>query len=113
LPEAQRLILFVAELIKDGFLNQSAFDEKDMYCAPERQIVLLRIMLTIFRRGQELIRRGTPLARIRELSCVPMVLRAKSVFGNAETEALAAFEQQVNAELNGLAQAAAMPGGMP
>ena len=112
LPEAQRLILFVAELIKDGFLSQSAFDEKDMYCAPERQIVLLRIMLTIFRRGQELIRRGTPLARIRELSCVPMVLRAKSVFGNAETEALAAFEQQVNAELNGLAQGAAIPGGM-
>jgi V/A-type H+-transporting ATPase subunit A len=112
LPEAQRLILFVADLIKDGFLSQSAFDEKDMYCAPERQIVLLRIMLTIFRRGQELIRRGTPLARIRELSCVPMVLRAKSVFGNAEPDALAAFEQQVNAELNGLAQAAAMPGGM-
>jgi V/A-type H+-transporting ATPase subunit A len=112
LPELQRLILFVAELLKDGFLSQSAFDEKDMYCAPERQIVLLRILLTLFRRGQELINGGTPLSRIREMACVPMVLRAKSVFGNEEPDALAALERQVNAELDILAGAAAKPGGM-
>ena len=112
LPDAQRLILFVAELFKDGFLSQSAFEEKDMYCTPERQIVLLRILLTIFRRGQELIKGGIPLSRIRELSCVPMVLRAKSVFGNEQPDALAAFEQQVNAELDGLAEGAAKPGGV-
>ena len=51
LPDAQRLILFVAEIMKDGFLTQNSFDEVDMYCAPERQIALLRMILMIFRKG--------------------------------------------------------------
>ena len=110
LPEAQRLILFAAELIRDGFLSQNAFDEKDRYSTPERQIALLRIMLTILRRGHELIKAGTPLARIRELPCVPMVLRAKSVFGNAEYDALGKFQEQVITELDGLAESTSKPG---
>ena len=84
LPDAQRLILFIAEIMKDGFLAQSAFDENDMYCTPERQIALLRIILTLYRKGRELIQAGVPLARVRELACVPQVLRAKSAFGNTE-----------------------------
>ena len=55
------------------FPAQSAFDEKDMYCTPERQIALLRIMLTLYRKGRELIEAGVPLARVRGI-----VLRAAS-----------------------------------
>ena len=50
-PDSQRLILFIAEIMKDGFLAQSAFDEKDMYCAPDRQVALLRIILMLYRQG--------------------------------------------------------------
>ena len=84
LPDSQRLILFIAEIFKDGFLTQSAFDEKDMYCPPERQVALLRIILTLYRRGRDLIQAGAPLARLRGLACVPRVMRAKSAIGNAE-----------------------------
>ena len=36
LPDTQRLILFIAELLKNGFLQQNAFDEVDMYCRARR-----------------------------------------------------------------------------
>jgi ferredoxin len=52
LPDSQRLILFIAELFKDGFLTQSAYDEVDSYCTPERQVALLRIILTLYRRAR-------------------------------------------------------------
>ena len=39
LPDDQRLILVAAEMIKNGFLQQSAFDEIDMYCVPEKQVL--------------------------------------------------------------------------
>ena len=104
LPDAQRLILFIAELLKDGFLAQSAFEEKDMYCAPERQLALLRLILALYRRGQSLLQAGMPLARLRELACLPRVLRAKALFGNTEGEALAALERQVQDELDALAK---------
>lgn len=107
LPDAQRLILFIAEILKDGFLAQSAFDENDMYCPPERQVALLRMMMTIYRKGRELIQAGVPLARLRGLSCVPYVLRAKADFSIAETEKLAELGKRVLNELEGLGKATA------
>jgi V/A-type H+-transporting ATPase subunit A len=102
LPDSQRVILFTAEMLKDGFLTQSAFDDKDMYCKPSRQISLLRMILTWHRRGSEIIGAGAPLARLRQLPCVPQIIRAKQAFGNDEMDALSALEQQVNRELDEL-----------
>ncbi len=109
LPDAQRLILFIAEILKDGFLAQSAFDEKDMYCTPERQLALLRLILSLHRRARELIQGGVPLARLRGLPCVAEVMRAKSAFGNDEGEALVALERRVQDQLDGLAKETASP----
>jgi V/A-type H+-transporting ATPase subunit A len=104
LPDAQRLILFVAEIMKDGFITQSAFDENDMYCTPERQIALLRLILMLYRRARDLIQEGVPLARIRALPCVPRVMRAKSAFGNDEMDKLAELEQTVREEFEALSR---------
>lgn len=103
LPDAQRLILFIAEILKDGFLTQSAFDGKDMYCAPARQIALLRMVLMLYRRSQELIAAGVPLGRVRQLPCIPLVMHAKSEFNNEELDQLAVLERRVSSELDQLA----------
>ena len=105
LPDAQKLILFVSELLKDGFLAQSAFDEVDAYCSPARQIALLRAILQVHRKGLDLIQAGTPLARIRALPCMPELLRAKSNIGNADATALEALHKRIGAELDALAGA--------
>ena len=110
LPDSQRLILFIAEILKDGFLAQSAYDEKDTFCAPERQVALLRIILMLYRRGRELVEAGVPLARIRDLPCVPKVLHAKETFGNDELPQLAELGQRVIGELDALAKQFAKEG---
>jgi V/A-type H+-transporting ATPase subunit A len=84
LPDSQRWLLVVAELLKEGFLTQSAFDEKDMYCTPERQIALLRLIMDLHRRGRDLIAAGVPLARLQSMPILPEIMRAKSTFGNEE-----------------------------
>jgi V/A-type H+-transporting ATPase subunit A len=75
-----------------------------MYCTPERQIALLRIILTLYRKGRDLIQAGVPLARVRGLACIPQVLRAKTAFGNTEKEKMAVLERRVNEELEALAK---------
>ncbi len=104
LPDGQRLILFVAEIMKDGFITQSAFDENDMYCTPERQIALLRLILMLYRKARDLIQEGVPLARIRGLPCVSHVMRAKSAFGNDEMGKLTELEQRVAEEFEALSK---------
>ncbi len=84
LPDSQRLILFIAEIFKDGFLAQSAFDENDMYCSPEKQVALLRLILTLYHRGRDLIQEGVPLAKVTGMECVSEVLRAKAALSNKE-----------------------------
>jgi len=110
LPDSQRLILFIAEMLKDGFLAQSAYDDKDTFCAPERQVALLRLILTLYRRGRDLVETGVPLARVRALACVPKVLQAKEAFGNDERPQLAELERRVNEELDALAKPSAQEG---
>ena len=102
LPDTQRLVLLVAEILKDGFLAQSAFDPKDTYCTPQRQVALLRVILTFSRRGQKIIQAGAPLARLRQLECVPELIRAKSAIGNDEMGRLGMLEARVNEQLDAL-----------
>jgi V/A-type H+-transporting ATPase subunit A len=104
LPDSQRLILFIAEILKDGFLAQSAFDENDMYCSPEKQVALLRLILTLYRKGRDLIQGGVPLAMIRGMECVAEVLRAKAALSNKELDKLAQLEEKMLDETEGLAQ---------
>lgn len=103
LPDGQRLILFIAEIMKDGFITQSAFDENDMYCTPERQVALLRLILMLYQKARDLIQQGVPLAHIRALSCIPQLVRAKSAFGNTEMEKLTELRQRIAEELEALA----------
>ncbi len=102
-------MLLVAEIVKDGFLAQDAFDEKDSYCAPARQVALLRMILTLYRKGRDLIEAGVPLARVRTLPCVPQLLRAKEAFGNDELDRLAELERRMQDELAALTKEATKP----
>jgi V/A-type H+/Na+-transporting ATPase subunit A len=104
LPDSQRLILFIAEIMKDGFITQSAFDEKDMYCTPERQVALLRLILKLYGKAKELIQQGVSLAQIRGMDCVSQVMRAKAAFGNEDMDGLARLERAVAEEMEGLAR---------
>ncbi len=113
LPDSQKLILFIAEIFKDGFLTQSAFDAKDMFCSPERQVALLRMILTLYRRGRDLIQAGAPLAKIRALPGAAQVMRAKSTFGNDQLGPLAELAKRLGEELDALAKEIPRPTAPP
>jgi len=102
LPDNQRLVLFVAELLKNAFLQQNAFDEIDMYSDAEKQLFLLRLILTVQDRGQELIRRGATLVRIRELPVMSDITRVKSTLPNGDREGFDRFAKRLTAELDAI-----------
>ena len=99
LPDSQRLVLFVADLLKNAFLQQDAFDEIDRYTSPEKQAALMRIILAFYDRGERIISKGATWQQISTIECLRDVLRAKSEIRNDDTEALRELEQRVNREL--------------
>jgi V/A-type H+/Na+-transporting ATPase subunit A len=102
LPDNQRLVLLVAEMIKNGFLQQNAYDEVDMFCVPEKQVRILKLMMDFYERAAAIIQMGAPLLKLRELPCQERIVRAKSTVKNAELGVLGEIETQMGVEMDGL-----------
>jgi len=102
LPDGQRLVLLVAEMFKTGFLQQSALDEVDRYCAPQKQVGLLEAFVTFFRRARGIIQNGAPIGVVRELDIVQELRRAKSTIRNDDAEAMRALLSRLDAQLGEL-----------
>lgn len=95
LPEEQRWILFAVDLLRDGFLTQSALDERDSYCSPERQMALLRLIMRTYHRGLTLMRAGVSRESIEGSPLMIKVLRAKTTFGNDELAGIVDLEREI------------------
>ncbi|MDR1074716.1 MAG: V-type ATP synthase subunit A [Treponema sp.] len=96
LPDDQRLILVVAEIIKNGFLQQNSFDEIDMYCAPVKQVRLLELMMNFYEKAAVCVKLGAPLVQITALSERERLSRLKSEIKNTDTASLDDFEVEMN-----------------
>ncbi len=99
LPDSDRLILTVAEMIKNGFLQQSAFDSIDQYSVPEKQITLLMLIMNYYKLALSTIKAGCPLIKINELSVRNEIIRAKSVAPNDKPDALATIQSHLEDQM--------------
>jgi V/A-type H+-transporting ATPase subunit A len=102
LPDAQRLILLTSEILRQGFLQQDAFDEIDSFCDPGKQAALLRAIVSFHRRARDIIERGAPVIRVRELDIVQRLKRARFNVPNQDDEALRDLMQDLNSQLQEL-----------
>lgn len=86
LPDEQRLVLLLSEMIREGFLVQSAFHDVDTYCDAEKQARLLRVMIDFYDATSPLVQRGIPIEKIRELKVIPEIMRLKERKGLSEID---------------------------
>ena len=76
LPDRERVVLLVADLVRHAVLQQSALSVNDAYCTPAKQASLLDAVLQVHDRAMELVRGNVPVSLIEELDMSPL-LRAK------------------------------------
>ncbi len=58
LPEKERIILEVARMIREGFLQQSAFHDVDTYCSLKKQYQMMHMMIKFYEMAQNAIESG-------------------------------------------------------
>jgi V/A-type H+-transporting ATPase subunit A len=95
LSDAQRWQLEGAALIKEGVLQQSALDEIDTFCSPQKQFALLDLALSVYDRGMELIELGVPVQELQDLPQLARVRRCKSQHASEQVERIQAFAAEV------------------
>jgi V/A-type H+-transporting ATPase subunit A len=94
--------LEAARWLKEGFLQQSAFDPVDMFCTPAKQMKMLKLILEVYHKAREVLEKGVPFYQIREIEELPDLIRMKSLIKDDELEKFDQLEQALTARLEAL-----------
>jgi len=99
LPDSQRLILKVSDMIKNGFLQQNAFDDIDKYCSTDKQIAILDLMLEYHRRANACIKKGALLQNVINLPVCDEIVRIKMVYRNDEIDKIQEIRSHLDSQI--------------
>jgi len=77
LPEREKAILDVARMLREDYLQQSAYDDVDTYSSIQKQYRMLRAILNFGDREQDAIGKGATVAQLQKLPVRTKLSRMK------------------------------------
>jgi V/A-type H+-transporting ATPase subunit A len=77
LPESEKAILDVTRMIREDFLQQSAYSDTDAFCPVEKQYLMLKVIMTYFEHVNVAMGRGVALRQIQAVPLKPVIGRMK------------------------------------
>jgi V/A-type H+-transporting ATPase subunit A len=79
LPEREKATLDVARMLREDYLQQSAYDPVDTYTSIQKQLRMLRAILTFGQREQEAVDKGATVQQLQKLPVRTKLSRMKWV----------------------------------
>ena len=79
LPEGDKLLLLIARMIREDFLQQSAYHEVDTYCVPAKAGLMLKTIMKFYELAQEMLNSGAGIESIRSSPMVYRISRMKDI----------------------------------
>ncbi|MHA2087682.1 MAG: ATP synthase beta subunit C-terminal domain-containing protein [Promethearchaeota archaeon] len=84
LPEESQLTLFIANLVKNGFLIQSAFDEIDSFTDVKKLLSMIKLVLLIYKEGKGLLNQGLLIEKIIGPDLITSILKMNQTIQNRD-----------------------------
>lgn len=79
LPERERIVLDVARMLREDFLQQNAFHEIDTYCSPKKQYKMLSVIMSFYEAAMMAMESGMESSEISKLDVVDDIAKMKYV----------------------------------
>jgi V/A-type H+/Na+-transporting ATPase subunit A len=95
LPVTQRLVLEVCNLFKNGFLQQVSYDKVDTFSSARKQFLMLKVIITFYRKADGLVKKGISIAELRELPVFEEMSRMKQKYAESDMDKLETLPQRV------------------
>ena len=102
LPDTQRFVLQVCTLFKNAFLQQNAYDKIDMFSTVQKQVKMLHIIVTYWRRGSEAIKSGVTLVKLRKMKVYQDIVKMKFTIPNDNLALLDKIEARLERSMDQL-----------
>ncbi len=96
LPEREKAILDVARMIREDYLQQSAYDEIDTYTSIRKQYRMLKAILDYGDREQEALQKGATVNQLQKLPVRSKLSRMKWVLEKELGPSFDSLELEVN-----------------
>ncbi|MDL2225665.1 V-type ATP synthase subunit A [Eubacteriales bacterium OttesenSCG-928-M02] len=97
-----RLTMEVARSIREDYLHQNAFHEVDTYTSPQKQYLMLDMILLFNDLGQKALENGAEINTILDLPVREEISRAKYIEEERVESAFAAIREALNEQMSGL-----------
>ncbi|GGM66411.1 ATP synthase subunit A [Thermogymnomonas acidicola] len=105
LPEREKAVLDTARMIREDFLQQSAFDEVDQYCSLRKQYLMLKAIMKMGRAQTEAIEKGAQMRQLQSLPVREKISRMKEVREEDFEKYYSELEKEIEEEVRPLAEA--------
>ena len=102
LPESEKIILEVARMLREDFLQQFAFDEVDAYCPPLKAYWILKVILAFSDASVAALNRGVSLRQILELPIRDAIASFKTTPHEEAIKSMQAFTTQLAEDIAGI-----------
>jgi len=79
LPPAERIVLEVARMLKEDYLQQNAFHEVDSFCSLTKQYLMLKTIIRFYEKARDLYQQGADVKKIFEHDVVRKIARMKYI----------------------------------
>ncbi len=86
LPDDQKLIIEIARVIRVGFLQQNAFHSEDTFVPLEKQKLMMKVILYLYKKSKQLISAEIPISRITEFGLFDKLVKIKYDIPNNKLE---------------------------
>jgi V/A-type H+-transporting ATPase subunit A len=102
LPPRERGLLESARMIRENYLQQSAFHEVDTYCPGKKQYEMLRLMLKFSEKIQEAVEKNVHIDDIITIKSREILARSGTVPNETYEKQFAKLEKEMDQEINTL-----------
>ena len=79
LPERERLTLKAAQMLREDFLQQSAYDPIDRYCSLQKAYWMLKAILAFYHQAQDELLQGSPFEELTTHPVIERIARMKEL----------------------------------
>ncbi|OXZ40596.1 V-type ATP synthase subunit A [Finegoldia magna] len=84
LPDDQRLILDISNVMKLGFLQQNAFSKVDTYVPLKKQVEMLKTIKLLYEEGHKAIKEQIPISQVKNADLYSKVIAMKNTISNED-----------------------------
>lgn len=95
LPDDQKLVIETARVIRVGFLQQNAFHKDDTFVPLEKQMLMMKIIISLYERANEAVKNGILFSSILKTGIFDKLIKIKYDIPNDKPEMFEAYEREI------------------